>query len=43
MTGVYDFLPRGALKVLFALMKPVIAGNVAAGPSKRRGVGAACI
>ena len=28
MTGVYDFRPRGALKVLFALMKPVIAGNV---------------
>ena len=28
MTATYDFRPRGALKVLFALMKPVIAGNV---------------
>ncbi len=28
MTATYDFRPRGALKVMFALMKPVIAGNV---------------
>ena len=28
MTASYDFRPRGALKMLFALMKPVIAGNV---------------
>jgi hypothetical protein len=28
MTAAYDFRPRGALKVLFALMKPMIAGNV---------------
>jgi hypothetical protein len=28
MTAAYDFRPRGALKVLFALMKPVIAANV---------------
>jgi len=28
MSAAYDFRPRGALKVLFAVMKPVIAGNV---------------
>jgi hypothetical protein len=28
MTAAYDFRPRGALKVLVAVMKPVIAGNV---------------
>ena len=28
MTAAYDFRPRGALKVLFALMKPVIGANV---------------
>ena len=28
MTAAYDFRPSGALKVLFAVMKPVIAGNV---------------
>jgi hypothetical protein len=28
MTASYDFRPRGALKALFAVMKPVIAGNV---------------
>lgn len=28
MTVAYDFRPRGALKVLFAVMKPVIDGDV---------------
>jgi len=28
MIAAYDFRPGGALKVLFVLMKPVIAGNV---------------
>jgi hypothetical protein len=28
MTATYDFRPSGTLKVLLALMKPVIAGNV---------------